>query len=129
MEEEIKRVEKFIEDIKGCGLSDCSSFKDEDVQALENLLHAYRILKENNKYLKMCTIGADPLLRVLKEGFIEKTKIKNKIEELKKIEYSNVELAKINETWESRILYEARKQYDYEIAQFTIKILQQLLEE
>ena len=102
MEEDIKRIEKFISDIKECGLNDCGK-NCFDFNLLRNLLTRYKQLLEENKELKHITqnynvykqksdnpnstiIIADEKWFIngfFKENFIPKSKVKEKIEELK----------------------------------------------
>ena len=55
-------------------------------------------------------------------------KIHNKIEELKEIKYEEVKYEEIENTVNGLIIRTTKK-YDYEIANFTIEILKELLEE
>ena len=54
MEEDIKILEKFITDIKECGLNDCGK-NCFDFNLLRNLLTRYKQLEEENTQLKTIT--------------------------------------------------------------------------
>ena len=101
MEEDIKRIEKFITDIKECGLNDCRK-NCFDFNLLRNLLTRYKQLEEENTQLKTITQEYNSYLQdsncdtkiiiadseyfangFFKENFIPKSKVKEKIEELK----------------------------------------------
>lgn len=81
MEEDIKILEEFIKENYAINNIYPGSLKL--ISAIQNLINGYRKLEENSKYLKMCAMGADPLMRVLKKGYIEKSKIIKFIEETK----------------------------------------------
>lgn len=99
MEEDIKILEDFIYEIKSFGLT-----KDtlEVSHAIENLIKAYKELEEENKIIKgnyytlskdiqmvttelgfpEDTIIADEMIPMIKENYIEKSLVEEKIEEL-----------------------------------------------
>ena len=75
MEEDIKKIEEFINDIEECGLNDCGR-KYFDFNLLRNLLTRYKQLEEG---CKTCVIRED--LHNYVENSIPKSKIKEKIDE------------------------------------------------
>lgn len=100
MEEDIKRIEKFILDIKECGLNDCGK-NCFDFNLLRNLLTRYKQLEEENTQLKTITQEYNSYLQdsncdtkiiiadseyfangYFKENFIPKSKVIEKIKEL-----------------------------------------------
>ena len=129
MEEDIKRIEKFITDIKECGLNDCRK-NCFDFNLLRNLLTRYKQLEEENTQLKTITQEYNSYLQdsncdtkiiiadseyfangFFKENFIPKSKVKEKIEELKEDE---------------EFYREHDRMYEFESK---IKLLQKLLED
>ena len=82
---------------------------DEVKQAIENLIKGYRELEERIIYLVNERKKLEELLFASNENYIEKSKVKEKIEELNKNEL----LCKMN----------------FENIKFTIEVLQELMEE
>lgn len=79
MEEDLKKIEEFIEGIEECGLNDCGK-KHLDFNLLRNLLKAY---KEAENQLDLDYVD---------NNYIPKSKVKEKIEEIdEKIKYENNE--------------------------------------
>ena len=91
MEEDKKRIEHLIERCNQCKLNACITCDIcwSEVQALENLLTRYKQLKETNE--RIIIEKAEALQEVRKykakvKDSIPKSKVKEKIEELNKLE-------------------------------------------
>ena len=85
MKEDIKRIEKFISDIKECGLNDCEK-NCFDFNLLRNLLTRYKQLEEENKSKQKAYDDCYCEYKHYKQfDSIPKSKVKKKIEELKEI--------------------------------------------
>lgn len=69
MEEDIKKIEEFINDIEECGLNDCGK-NYFNFNLLRNLLTRYKECEES--------------LLIVRDNYIPKSKIKEKIKELNK---------------------------------------------
>ncbi len=130
MEEDIKILEEFIiNSVNKMGRVLVGKYES---ISLENLIKGYIELETKDKlrcageYLAVAKQLSKP---INSNEYILKSKVRDKIEELKKIEYSNVELSVMGESYEKMTFYQAKKQFDYEIAQCIIKVLQELLEE
>jgi hypothetical protein len=84
MEEDIKRIEKFITDIKECGLNDCGK-NCFDFNLLRNLLTRYKQLEEENKSKQKAYDDCYCEYKHYKQfDSIPKSKVKDKIEEYDK---------------------------------------------
>jgi hypothetical protein len=91
MEEDIKILEDFIKYYE----AECTSrgfertlivrVDKDDVQSLENLIKEYRELEERNIYLVNERKKLEELLFMSNENYIEKSKVKEKIEEYEKM--------------------------------------------
>lgn len=108
MEEDIDKLEELLKefevygDLDGIAINDMSTY----MKALEHLIKAYKELEEENKIIKgnyytLCadiqmvtselglpedTIIADEMVSMIKENYIEKSLVEEKIEELNKQE-------------------------------------------
>ena len=108
MEEDIKILEELIEEYKDCSVKGLDmqvdvSFREKQCNAIEHLIKRYKQLEEENTQLKTITQEYNSYLQdsncdtkiiiadseyfangFFKENFIPKSKVKEKIEELKK---------------------------------------------
>ena len=79
MEEDIKKIEEFIEGIEECGLNDCGK-KHLDFNLLRNLLKAYKELEE----LKKQVTEIENTNFIKYKNYIPVSLVEEKIEELNK---------------------------------------------
>lgn len=91
MEEEIEILEELIQFLKSDDVEETFDDFTPEILALENLLKAYKELKEENKTLKnrqgigqYTELTGENLDKVLSKWYINKSKVKEKIEGLEK---------------------------------------------
>jgi hypothetical protein len=86
MEEDIKKIEQLIARCDNCNLKECTEcgIVWNDVQSIENLIKGYKEKEERNIYLVNERKKLEELLYVSNENYIEKSVIKDKLEELEK---------------------------------------------
>lgn len=84
MEEEFKRIECLIERCNQCKLNACITCDIcwSEVQAIENLIKAYRELEEENARIGMLNLVQEDMIKELENNYIPKSKIQEKKEEL-----------------------------------------------
>ena len=51
MEEDIKKIEEFIDEIKSCGGYDCCTSKTESCKPIENLIERYKQMESGLKQI------------------------------------------------------------------------------
>lgn len=88
IKEDIKRISNLIGYIENADYVDASQYFDaEDIQAIDHILSDYkRVLKENNRLEEQVEYDKTHIYtpQTIELNFISKSKIEDKIEELKK---------------------------------------------
>lgn len=83
MEEDIKILEKWLENLNRL-FNETHINNTKERHALENLIKGYREIKEENRIFAL--VGSNIALKLhIEKNYISKSKIKEKIEELKEI--------------------------------------------
>ena len=132
--EDIKNLEEIInlckEEINNNDKNITAILDLEDLKSLKNLLTRYKELEEKNKtQLEAFELGKESSRKRIEYDYIPKSKVKEKIEELKEIKQEKYERVQVFDDTTNACCYQIVKKYDYEIAQFAIKTLQELLRE
>ena len=121
-EEEKKAVEN-IKEILSFNLR--NQFLDDEADNIEILLNLLEKQQKEIKELKSKTQIISPLY--IKENYISKEAIREKIKELEQVKYDEGKYDEKNSIY--GYIYEFSKSYEYEVAQIIIKILKELLGE
>ena len=93
-------------------------------QVFDLELENTKLKKQNQCYIN----SIQAIIPVLTQDYVPKQEIKDKIKELKEIKQEKYERVQVFDDTTNACCYQIVKKYDYEIAQFAIKTLQNLLE-
>ena len=106
MEEDLKILEKAIKVLTGRDTGIKLDF-EATAQAIENLIKGYRALEEKNKNMAEGYLVNNPgLAKYLKENYIFKSKVKEKIEELNSKSGGNIYHVQATINAQKRVLQE-----------------------